>query len=310
MSKESILFSVVIPTYNHAELLKIALTSVVNQSYKNWEAIIVDNNSTDDSIEIINSFNDKRIKIISIHNNGVIAASRNLGIKESKGDWIAFLDSDDIWYQDKLRDINKNIKALKNIDVICNDEKIVFENSYKNKIQRYGPLSKNAYKHMLVYGNKLSTSATVVKRNFIVKNSIYFNQSNDFVTVEDYDFWLNLALSGANFKFLHQVHGEYFIHNSNNSKGGNNIHELNNIKLLKHHVFNVQTFDTKTHKLWKKINHRLTIHQEFSNINRNNFALKTFTISKLILKMPIFSIFYLVEKIYLRSANYLLSRFS
>ena len=77
MNKQPILFSIVIPTYNHAEFLKIALTSVVNQSYKNWEAIVVDNNSTDDSIEIINSLNDKRIKNISIHNNGVIAASRN-----------------------------------------------------------------------------------------------------------------------------------------------------------------------------------------------------------------------------------------
>ena len=306
MSKESILFSVVIPTYNHANYLKTALCSVINQNYTNWEAIVVDNNSKDNTLEVINSLNDKRIKVISINNNGVIAASRNKGIKASKGEWIAFLDSDDKWYPNKLEDVNKILKASKNIEVISNDENKVLANNISNNSQRYGPLPKNSYKHMLLFGNKLSTSATIVNRDFISKNSINFNESKDFITVEDYDFWLNLALSGARFKFLHKVNGEYLIHDSNNSKR-EDIHTSNNHKLLNHHVFNVQSFDKNPKRLWKKINHRLEIHKEFSRINKNNFLSRIAKIIKLILKMPIFSIFYLAERIFSRTSNYLLS---
>jgi glycosyltransferase involved in cell wall biosynthesis len=90
------LVSVVIPTYNHARYLGRALQSVLDQTYKNWEAIVIDNHSTDNTAELIASFADQRITYLKIHNNGVIAASRNAGIRAAKGEWLAFLDSDDL----------------------------------------------------------------------------------------------------------------------------------------------------------------------------------------------------------------------
>ncbi len=92
------LVSVVIPTYNHARFLGRALQSVMDQTYKNWEVIIIDNHSQDNTDEIVEAFKDPRITLLKIHNNGVIAASRNMGIRAAKGEWIAFLDSDDHWY--------------------------------------------------------------------------------------------------------------------------------------------------------------------------------------------------------------------
>ena len=89
------LVSIVIPTYNHANYLSKALQSVLDQTYKNWEAIVIDNHSTDDTNEVINRYVDPRIKYLKIHNCGVIAKSRNVGIQTAKGEWIAFLDSDD-----------------------------------------------------------------------------------------------------------------------------------------------------------------------------------------------------------------------
>ncbi len=71
--------SVVIPTYNHAKLLKKALDSVLAQTFKDWEAIVVNNFSTDDTVEVVNSFTDPRIKLLNFNNSGVIAASRNRG---------------------------------------------------------------------------------------------------------------------------------------------------------------------------------------------------------------------------------------
>ena len=72
------LVSVVIPTYNHAHFLGVALESVIDQTYTNWEAIVIDNHSTDDTDAVVRSFKDSRISLLKIHNDGVIAASRSL----------------------------------------------------------------------------------------------------------------------------------------------------------------------------------------------------------------------------------------
>lgn len=82
--------SVVIPTYNHAKLLKKALDSVLAQTFQDWEAIVINNFSTDNTIEVVDSFADRRIKIFNFSNSGVIAASRNHGLREATGDFIAF----------------------------------------------------------------------------------------------------------------------------------------------------------------------------------------------------------------------------
>ena len=90
-SKLSPFVSIVIPTYNHANFLGKALESVITQTFTNWEAIVVDNQSTDHTSQVISKFNDHRIKYIKISNYGIIAKSRNLGINVAKGEWIAFL---------------------------------------------------------------------------------------------------------------------------------------------------------------------------------------------------------------------------
>ncbi len=94
--------SVIIPTLNRANLLPRAVYSVLNQSYRNLELIIVDDGSTDNTREFLRSLDDPRVKIIYQENKGVSAA-RNRGIYESKGDLIALLDSDDEWLKDKLK---------------------------------------------------------------------------------------------------------------------------------------------------------------------------------------------------------------
>ena len=102
MISDSPFFSVVIPNFNHGSYLKDSIDSVLNQDFKDWELLIIDNYSTDNSDEVISSYNDSRIRVFKIKNKGVIAKSRNLGIKYAKAKWIAFLDSDDIWYFNKF----------------------------------------------------------------------------------------------------------------------------------------------------------------------------------------------------------------
>ena len=104
------MFSVILPTYNRAKFIEGAITSVLNQDYLNWELIIIDNFSKDNTQEIVEKFNDKRIKYIKYKNNGIIAKSRNYGIKLSKGNYLAFLDSDDWWYSKKLTIMSMKLK--------------------------------------------------------------------------------------------------------------------------------------------------------------------------------------------------------
>ena len=91
------------PSYNHGLYIGKAIDSVLNQSFTDLELIIIDNYSSDNTDNVLSNYKDKRIKVFKFNNYGVIAASRNYGIKKAKGTFIAFIDSDDIWYENKLK---------------------------------------------------------------------------------------------------------------------------------------------------------------------------------------------------------------
>ena len=93
---------------------------MLDQSYPHWEAFVVDNHSDDNTDEIVNASSDPRIRLLKIHNHGVIAASRNFGIREAQGNWLAFLDSDDYWYPAKLERLMGVAKANEAYDVLSN----------------------------------------------------------------------------------------------------------------------------------------------------------------------------------------------
>ena len=88
--------SVVIPLYNKQNCIRETLRSVLNQSYTDFEVLVVDDGSTDGSLEVVREFSDKRLRIIEKPNSGV-SATRNAGIAAAANEWIAFLDADDIW---------------------------------------------------------------------------------------------------------------------------------------------------------------------------------------------------------------------
>jgi len=104
--------SVIIPTYNRAHLILRAIESVLNQTYGKFELLVVDDCSNDDTETVVDSIKDDRVRYIKCDKNGGAAAARNRGIQEAKYDWIAFLDSDDVWRKDKLE---KQIAAIDNI---------------------------------------------------------------------------------------------------------------------------------------------------------------------------------------------------
>ena len=96
------LVSIIMPSYNTARFIEETVQSVLCQTYTNWELIIVDDCSTDNTDEVVSKFDDNRIKYIKNEKNSGAAVSRNRALREAKGKWIAFLDSDDIWLPEKL----------------------------------------------------------------------------------------------------------------------------------------------------------------------------------------------------------------
>lgn len=103
--------SIIMPSWNTAKFIGESIQCVINQTYKNWELIIVDDCSTDDTDEVVKTFlSDTRIKYLHNKKNSGAALTRNYAMREAQGEWIAFLDSDDLWTPDKLE---KQIKFMK-----------------------------------------------------------------------------------------------------------------------------------------------------------------------------------------------------
>lgn len=128
------MFSVVIPLYNKELSIKSTLESVLNQSYHDFEVIVVNDGSTDNSAKIVEQIEDERIRLIHQENQGVSAA-RNKGIEEAKYDWIVFLDGDDLWENNHLEEFVKMIKLFPEDRVFCTSHtKSKLKKEYEKKI--------------------------------------------------------------------------------------------------------------------------------------------------------------------------------
>ena len=206
------LVSVIIPTYNHAHLLERALQSVLDQSYSCWEVIVVDNYSSDHTDEIVEKFSGPRVSCLKINNDGVIAASRNLGISAAKGEWLAFLDSDDWWKSDKLEVCIQNIRD--NIDLIyhplqCYRVDDVGDVAVLGRLEAKQIID-NPVCGLMKQGPSLTTSGILVKKEKVDLVG-GFDENQQVVAGEDYDLWLRLAKVGCNFCYIDRVLGYYMV---------------------------------------------------------------------------------------------------
>ena len=214
--------SIIIPTYNHAKFISKALQSIIDQTFKKWEAIIIDNNSTDDTDKILKKFSDNRIKCLKINNNGVIAKSRNLGIKSAKGEWIAFLDSDDWWTNDKLKHCLDSIDE--NVDFIYHELEIIgikprFNLKRKNFKGRQlnKPILKDLLFSVIKDGNAIGNSSVLVRKKLLTKIG-GINENKNLVASEDYNTWLKIAELTDKFKFIKKSLGFYLVHDASAQK--------------------------------------------------------------------------------------------
>lgn len=289
---EKIYFSIVIPTFNSEKTIEETITSVLNQNYKNYEIIIVDNNSSDNTMQILDNFKTTNINIYKIKNNGIIAKSRNFGVQKSKYEWICFLDSDDIWLDNKLNHLNSLILNNKNFDIFAHKEFINYKQKKIVKKIRYKYDKNIKFLDNIINENFLSPSAVCIKRESLITLNLYYNESKKFVTAEDYHFWITLALSKFKLYFSNEYLGVYNI-NTNNFSLNTSLHNQN-IKNVLFDFLN-KSNDIYNEKILYKIN-ILELKSNFYNKNYLNLILIFF--KKILLKKFFFQniIYYLIYK--------------
>ena len=195
------LISVVMPTFNSRKYIKYSIQSVLSQSYKNIELIVVDDCSTDNTIEIVKKFKkkDKRIKIFKTNkNSGVASVARNIGIKEAKGDYYAFLDSDDIWHVDKLIFQINELSPQKLLSCTACKYRYGFNGPTSGRILNFtriflqylmiNKINNQGYSWLYIY-NPIILSSVLINRKIF--KFFKFNESNKIR--EDLDLWLKFT---------------------------------------------------------------------------------------------------------------------
>jgi teichuronic acid biosynthesis glycosyltransferase TuaG len=146
------LVSIITPSYNSAKFIKQCIESVIAQTYTNWEMLIVDDYSADNSLQILKKYNDKRIQLIELDKNVGASESRNVAIRKAKGKYIAFLDSDDLWEPQKLE---KQISFMETEDIAFS-------------FSTYQPMSDDESKlYSIIHAPKIVTYSSYLKKTII-----------------------------------------------------------------------------------------------------------------------------------------------
>jgi len=263
------LVSIVIPTYNRVRDLERALKSVLAQTYSHWEVLIIDNYSNDNTDNLINGFNDSRLKLFKIHNEGVIAASRNLGILKAKGDYVALLDSDDWWVPQKLEESLKYLKQ--GADLVYHDLFVVTKSDQKFfwKLARTRNLKSPVFDDLLINGNAINNSSVVVRRDVLNKIN-GFSEDRIMIATEDYDGWLQIAKITENFTRIPQTLGYYWA-------GGGNIsspHQTLKILSALEERYSTDIINFGGRISWiSYLRGRANFHLKFYEIAKKNFRL-------------------------------------
>jgi glycosyltransferase involved in cell wall biosynthesis len=202
------IISVVIPTYNRGDLISKAIDSILGQTYQNFEIIIVDNKSTDNTAEVVAGYNDQRITYLVNDRNYERSYSRNRGFDNAKGDLITLLDSDDILYQDCLQD------AV--IYAVANPDCRVFHYQFDFVNEEYKPIGASTSKEVanplkeLMKGNYISNIAVFYRKEVIEK--VRFDETPILIGVEDYDFVVRVLAETRRIDKINKVNAGVLFH--------------------------------------------------------------------------------------------------
>jgi len=202
--------SVIIPTHNRAEFLESSIASVLNQTYDDFEIIVVDDNSIDRTHEVVKNIKDGRIKYIRHNENCGPSAARNTAISFSTGEYIAFLDDDDEWVPEKLqKQVELLNKCAENICGIYSNRLVVdrLSNRIISASPRAEKLSGNLL-YQLSMGSPIHTSTVLLRKRCIEKIGL-FDETMSYM--EDRDFWIRLSFNW-DFEYIDKPLTTAYVH--------------------------------------------------------------------------------------------------
>ncbi|MFN2454881.1 MAG: glycosyltransferase family 2 protein [Pyrinomonadaceae bacterium] len=209
------LVSIIMPAYNAEKHIAESIQSAINQTYQNWELIVVDDGSTDGTAEIARGFSDrdKRVKYF-FQKNSRLGKARNTGIKNSCGDLIAFLDSDDLWVKEKLELQVKTVHETR-VDLVFSDGFIFVEDDVTDENVTFqtlrGRFDGGGLSDLLLVGNYLPVLSVLARKDSL--NEVgRFEEAPLYHGCEDYDLWLKLARHGAAFYGMKELLVRYRRH--------------------------------------------------------------------------------------------------
>lgn len=212
-----VVVSVVIPAHNAAPFIERTLDTVRAQTFQRHETIVVDDGSTDETFDVVEAFftrHGMNGRILRQENRGM-AAARNAAMRLARGHYVALLDSDDLWYPEKLEAVMAEFDRHPDADLICHDETFSRNGRIVRVSRRRSPRG-NLHHALLLEGNLLSPSATVGRRDRALAVG-GFDERREYITVEDYDFWIRFSRTGR-IRFLHRVLGECVLRDGSASR--------------------------------------------------------------------------------------------
>ena len=217
------LVSVIIPVYNAERYIGATVQSVLDQTYEDFEILIVDDGSPDRSIEICRQFTDPRIKIIQQHNRGV-AAARNHGIRAAQGEYIAFLDADDLWLSTKLEKHVNHLESSESVGISYSYSTLIDANGIPLSLYQLPPTQNITPINFLLRdpigsgSNLVAKSAVLAAIKFpaqidgVISQS-YFDEDRQLNPSEDTECWLRMAIkSDLKFEGIPEVLIQYRLH--------------------------------------------------------------------------------------------------
>lgn len=198
--------------YNSEKFISQSIRSILNQTFTDFELLIVNDGSTDDSVNIINSFKDERIKLIHNLTNKGLVHTRNVALTEASGEYIAILDSDDESYPNRLQLQYDFLQTNLNISLCGGHALVIDENGLETGEKLIVPHSDNLNMQM-IFGNPFVNSTTMFKSSILRELKGY----REYAPAEDYDFFLRIAEKNMVVNINHFL-VKYRIHNHNISK--------------------------------------------------------------------------------------------
>lgn len=231
-------FSVIIPAYNAAKFIESTLSTVLKQTFKDYEIVVVDDGSADDTYEVarkyLAGFSEIKSQVVQQENKGV-GGARNTAIQHASGEFLAFLDADDIWDERKFERVHATLSKDETIDLLCHDLISIEEDGTHLGNLRAG--SYTTFDEFLFKGNLVFTTSTVARRKKVLEVGM-FSEDMNFNSAEDYELWIRLSRN-CKISYLHELLATHIYH-GDNITSSIDIHMQKSLNVVDYHYSQIE----------------------------------------------------------------------